>query len=711
MDKEFFKNLRCPECRSVLEENSGALICLTCGGRYKITNGTPDFRKKDGYWCNVSREKMQELNKLAREGKDWLSAAEKVLPRYSNNFKSFSRADFQFLWPTGKNSKILDIGSMWGGVSVPASQYNGQIYAVDKTAETLEFLDIRAKQMGIENIKTVACSAANLPFPDNFFDMVILCGVLEWVGVDENIILEKQWGKIGRGLKIFQTKKYKKTPTEMQIEVLKEAKRVLKPGGSLFLATENRMGYIYFAGWPDEHMNLPFVCFLPRFLANFITKLFLGSEYRTYVYTMPQLKSLLQKSGFSKTAFYGAFHHYINPTEVIPIELISSLHKKISAHGRWQLKVLSKIPKWGIIPPKLLKYFSPSIICFAYKKADVNYEPRIKQALRKAGIINSSCQDFKAVKHNSRPENNLPVNYLVYTNKAKNPTYFCKICRDKKQIGSVKKEAENLRLAESFLKDKEALKDICRLIYFGTIDDLTFLVEKYVDGNSIKDSFWGDLVKVSPAHFKLAPGLFAELIRLVNKYAAKKWLKKADLIIMKAITLLNDLQKASFKERMSLSSYYEKIGKITLFKENIPDHLQNILIPLSMQHGDYDICNILVQKDKINLIDFEHAEACGSPFFDLGNLLFNDMLIQWKAVGRGKPLKDFATEYGWAGKIDKWVKYYSRISGISMEILAYLPALAALEQNSKIYPSYRKPDPSYPMYGEISLGQMLKWKL
>lgn len=692
MEDDFLKNLRCPECRFPMQENSGVLFCQACNKLYKVKNGIPDFRDQEGYWCNVGKEEMQELNKVSRETGDWQSAAAKIVPKYMSHFKSFSRADCQFLWPTTKDSKILDVGSMWGGISVPAAQYNGQVFAVDKTLETLEFLDIRSKQMGVKNIKTAACSANKLPFPDNFFDMVVLSGVLEWVGIDDSIVLEKQWKKIGRGLKISQEKSYKKTPAEMQSEVLKEVNRVLKPGGSLFLAIENRIGYIYFAGWPDEHMNLPFICFLPRFLANFITKIFLKSEYRTYVYTMPQLKKMLEKSGFTKNDFYGVFHHYINPTEVIPFELVGQLHKKISAHGRWQLKLLSKIPQWGIIPPVILKYFSPSFVCFACKGSKPNYEPKIKQIFQKAGIIGKDCSDFRAVKHDGRPENELPVNYLVYTGKTKEPAFFCKICRDKNQTEWIKKEAENLRLAGNF----------CQLIYSGTIDGITFLVEKYYSGSSVKNSLWGEALKA---------GSYFKIFEFLNKFVTKQWLKKSDPKIIKAIDLLNNLQKNSVKEKIKLSEYFEKIGKIDLFKANIPANLRNVLVPLCMQHGDYDICNILFEKDKINVVDFEHAEASGSPFFDLGNLMFNDMLTQWKAVGRGTPLQDFTAQYGWLEKINKWVKYYSDISGISMEILSYLPALAAIEQNSKTYPGHRRPDPSYPMYGEISLKAMLKWRL
>ena len=85
--------------------------------------------------------------------------------------------------------------------------------------------------MGVDNIFPVASPIKSLPFSDNFFDLVILNGVLEWVALDEDTILEQHWD----GKRAGKTS-YRKTPEEMQIEVLKELRRVLKPDGFLYIA-------------------------------------------------------------------------------------------------------------------------------------------------------------------------------------------------------------------------------------------------------------------------------------------------------------------------------------------------------------------------------------------------------------------------------------------------------------------------------------------
>ncbi|MFA5878127.1 MAG: class I SAM-dependent methyltransferase [Candidatus Staskawiczbacteria bacterium] len=704
----YLENLVCPKCRLKLKKEADFLVCLSCNQKHKIVNCVPDLREKDEYWCNVSRVKMKELNKMAKESGDWLEAAKKVVPQYSGHFVPFHRADCQFLWPTTKESVILDAGSMWGGITIPAAQYHKEVYAVDKTIETLEFLNIRAEQMGFSNIYPLAASLENLPFPDNFFDLVVLNGVLEWVGLDEDVVLEKQWQGTGRGLRLGKRKKYSENPVQMQRKVLREINRVLKPGGNLYLAIENRIGYIYLVGWPDEHMNLPFICFLPRFLANFITKLLLNSEYRTYVYTIFGYRSLLEESGFSGTNIYGAFNHYIDANEVIPLELVTSLKKKIRENSRWQLK-----PLLGLIPSGLLKYLSPSLICLAHKGSKLNHEARIKQIFRKVGVISGICTDFKAVKWDSRLGNDLPVNYLVYTDGSKIPTYFCKICRDKQSIDILKKEAENLKSANALFRDKEIELRIPKLVYFGTIDGVTILITNYLLGDKVKFFFWDKLKNLS---------------LLSARYATKKWLERVNPIMKQAIFFLNDFQKNSTTETVNAVLYIdnqivehlEKIGKNNLLNDRVLKLTEEIRekvrlfgkeeLALCLGHGDYDLCNILTLGDKINIVDFEHMEEKGLPFFDLGNLLFSPLVAQWKKVGGGLKLKEFSEIYGWSGKIYKWVKYYSEISGIPMDILKFLPPLVALEQNAKEYPKYRDPY-TYPMYGEKILEEMLQWNL
>lgn len=696
-NKYFLKNLRCPQCHSGLEKQGNVFICLSCGKKYGTVNDIPDFRNKDSYWCNVSREKMQKLNDLSKKSGDWLGSAKKIVPEYSDHFSPFYRADCQFLWPADKESVILDAGSMWGGIAIPAAQYHKEVYAVDKTAETLGFLNIRAKQMGFRNIHTVAADLRSLPFPNNFFDLVVLNGVLEWVAFDEDVVLENQWKKTGRGLKIRQEKKYSENPTQMQLKVLKEINRVLKPGGSLYLAMENSIGYIYLLGWPDDHVNLPFVSFLPRFLANFITKLLLNCQYRTYVYDIPGYRSLLEKSGFLKSTFYGAFHHYIKPSQVIPLELISSLKKEIFANKRWQLKLVSKF-----IPAGLLKYLSPSIICIAHKSFKPNHEPRIKQIFQKANLISNDCPDFKAVKWDSRLRNDLPVNYLVYDNSSI-PAYFCKIARSKKLASFLKAEAENLKSINLALKNTELKKSLPQLAYYGVIDGIAFLATKYAKAEKSGFNFNSRLSCKNIKQLSREIDQAIEFIAKFQKHTVKRKVNAVKHLSSVIKSQIEVLKKKGFLDKEAKSSLKDLLNEVK--------NLRGIDLPIVSIQGDFDFfCNIMFTKDGLKVFDFEHYEPEGLPFLDFITLVFNPLLVSHEYQKNNLPIIEILKKPELEKHLREWFSKYSELSGLPKELLRLAPAIAALEQKTKNYPESRNPE-SFPIYNQKAFKEMIALRI
>jgi len=689
-----FSDLVCPYCHRQLFPHEGILLCESCKKEYSIINGIPNFCQKDEYWCNVSREKMQKLIAKARQSGDWLKSAKEMIPEYVSAIEPFDRADAQFLWPTTSESRILDAGSMWGGVTIPVAQYCGEIFATDKTMETLIFLKIRTEQMGFRNIHIVASTLINLPFPDDYFDMVILSGVLEWAAFNQDVVLESHWGK-RRG----DSAKYAKNPRQMQLEVLCEIHRVLKPDGHLYLAIENRIGYQYLAGYPDDHVNIRYVPFLPRFIANAITKWKLNCEYRTYIYSLRGYRSLLKDSGFQKVEFYGVFPHYILPSEIIPVNLIKHWKRALLpvSNQAWYMKIAVEI-----FPKGLLKYVSPSFIAIAKTAGEEQNEPRIIQLLRKTGLLpDSTLANMKIAKCRGRRGNYYSANFQIYKKNEPKPSYFCKVCRDNKHVGILQDEVDKLKVVNKLLADTELNSSIPKLFYFGTIDKITFLVTQFIEGEPSRFDLHTSLSKNNLRKLDESIQLAIRFLVKFQKYTRVREVEAAPYllaVIKKQKEMLNNKRKLT-KE---IDSHIEELMKEL-------KTLKGLSIPICAIHGDYDFYqNILFDRNEVRVVDYEHFETEGLPFFDLATLIFNPILMSCENLKMDIPLSSFIDKNNLRSYIHKWLNLYAELSGMSMKVLEFLPQIAALEQQTKQYPYYRDPN-TYPMYREKAFIELLSF--
>lgn len=113
-----------------------------------------------------------------------------------------------------KNKKILEIGCGGGIDSIEYSRNGGNVWATDFTDESVEYLSGRVKRNDFKNIKVEKVDVRDIPYEDNFFDIVHIYGILHHItNVDNGV---------------------------------REILRVLKPGGSVYAMFYNKNSLLYY---------------------------------------------------------------------------------------------------------------------------------------------------------------------------------------------------------------------------------------------------------------------------------------------------------------------------------------------------------------------------------------------------------------------------------------------------------------------------------
>jgi ubiquinone/menaquinone biosynthesis C-methylase UbiE len=332
-------NFCCPICNSVLRRSNRVLLCSGCSAKWPVENGIPRFIKDGFYWGFTARDTMLQILEIA-ESEGWAKGVDYYVavthPTEDSSYRDYvvneARANWRFLLSLSSDSKVLDIGSDWGCTSIALSRVAGEVAAIDATYENLQFIDIRCRQENITNVTPVNADIVHyphLPFPDNYFNLVAMIGILRWIGDAQPEV----------------------NAMETQKSALNKIWRVLKSDGKLYLAIENRFGFTYCLGKPEEHTGLRFITMLPRSLANVYSRIARKKPYRAYTYSMNGLRHLLRDSGFSRTEFYFPILHYANPRYYVSLEspeppgyLISHIlqnHPKMNpvAHGIGRLAI------------------------------------------------------------------------------------------------------------------------------------------------------------------------------------------------------------------------------------------------------------------------------------------------------------------------------------------------------------------------------------
>ena len=221
---------------------------------------------------------------------------------------------------------VLDLGCGMGGISIMLAKNMKQVISGDHDLTRLREVRNRILKEKIPNMALAKFDGRALPFKNETFDLIIMNGVLEYLGVNS----------------------YGQDPEELQINALKEAKRVLKQDGKLYVAIENRWYPIYLL--KDVHSGLAFVTMLPRKIASLYSYVMTRKPYQMYIHSYWGLKKMYKNAGFNRNEFFIPIFNYQYPLAILPIGRKSEILEFIDGMSGVQASSEYKVMSVGMIP-------------------------------------------------------------------------------------------------------------------------------------------------------------------------------------------------------------------------------------------------------------------------------------------------------------------------------------------------------------------------
>lgn len=317
---------------------------------------------RDGYWSNLSKQQNVELMALlgTRSTRECIESTQSHLTEVI--FSDKRAAGLELLQLKG-NEIAVDLGCMWGALTIPLAKQVACVLGVDQTIESLKFSEARAKEEKLENVSFLCGNLRDITLPKEVFDVAIVNGVLEWIPEMGPIVVDDYWyGAKARGVS--------GNPGEIQRAFLENINAGLKPGGRLMLAIENRYDYKMFSGIRDPHAGTFFTTILPRAFANIVSKIFRKREYRPWIYSFKGLEKLLKETGFVSIKLYACWPDYRYPDHINIYGQRNRYFEPMSAYKNGKIgfrKLIANRIEWALFKVLNLQFFAPSIIAIAKK--------------------------------------------------------------------------------------------------------------------------------------------------------------------------------------------------------------------------------------------------------------------------------------------------------------------------------------------------------
>jgi SAM-dependent methyltransferase len=270
-------DLVCPRCRAPLAGGGAELACSGCGATYPVVAEIPDLRTAPDPWIGLEADRAKGLavDAAVEPGAGfeaavrayWARTPDTPPHRAARHIDHVLRAEARTSeWvahldpPARAGEHWLDLGCGTADLACVAPE-GVRVASLDVAFRWLVVARRRLAGCGRDG-GLVCGNAETLPYPDAVFDRVVALGTLEHC--------------------------------RDAVAALAEARRVLKPGGSLQLRTVNRFSLL-----PEPHVGVWGVGWLPRRWADGYVRWRTGEHYLHHrLLSAAELRRALAAAGF-----------------------------------------------------------------------------------------------------------------------------------------------------------------------------------------------------------------------------------------------------------------------------------------------------------------------------------------------------------------------------------------------------------------------------
>jgi SAM-dependent methyltransferase len=259
-----------------------AAMCAACGREWPCAGGVVVFGEAPDFPQDFPPEQLSELLNIA-ETAGWQAALHDHMrpldpQRYRHAVDEY-RAQWRCLLPADPQARVLDLRCGWGPITVCLAEDYGQVVAADTRDELARFTAIRARAAGARNVQAVSLDPRQrLPFPNGSFDVAVLQSALEW-GEPEAL--------------------------------LREAGRVLAPGGWLFVHVPNQLSAAYLLQSAQR--------WLKRAAASQPNAAGAAGQARPQLRTLEGYRRALAKAGFGARDAFAILPSVAEPFYIVPL--------------------------------------------------------------------------------------------------------------------------------------------------------------------------------------------------------------------------------------------------------------------------------------------------------------------------------------------------------------------------------------------------------